>query len=501
MFGETSIGIIVAFFVGSIPFGWIIAKLWGVSDLRAVGSSNIGATNVVRTAGKLPGALTFLLDAAKSIVPMLYFPEAKIWLGLAAVLGHCFSPFLSFRGGKGVSTTLGALITFSPWLGGASLFSYVLGFGVTGTSALGSLFSMLTTLTGALLFAPLISEKIAVILMVAIVLARHTENWNKQLGSFVNERQRSGAARSGLLFRSMVLLILAGVSITLHTSAASEAKSKTPASVAKPTALTTIQDFRGKHFSISTPARRVVALLPNIAEIIIDLGAGDRLLAAPDYTHLPATLRSKVKNLGPYNHVSAEVIYSTHPDLVLASMDGNEPTKVAQLERLGIRVVTLNSQSLSDITRSMKLIASLLGVKDTAKIDEFESHSKDSVSRTKVKPKVFVQVGWNPIISISKQTFISEVLAAAGGINIFDDSKIKYPRSNAEEVIAQNPDVIVICQLTNSGDEAKQAFDYWKRFTKLSAVKNNRIHILSGDLITRPGFNLLNGLEELRKIL
>lgn len=96
---------------GSIPFGLIIAKLGGKGDIRAIGSGNIGATNVLRTGSKGLAAATLLLDLAKGLVPVLIakqlFWEDMGWTALFAVLGHCFPVWLGFRGGKGVATNAG----------------------------------------------------------------------------------------------------------------------------------------------------------------------------------------------------------------------------------------------------------------------------------------------------------------------------------------------------------------------------------------------------------
>lgn len=468
MLTEKGLSIIIAFFVGSIPFGWIIALLWGVGDIRKVGSSNIGATNVTRTAGKLPGALTFLLDAAKGVVPMLYFGEAAtIWVGLAAVAGHCFSPFMAFKGGKGVSTTLGALITYNPLLGGAAILSYVVGLGITRVSALGSLFAMTTAFTGAALFSPFNRDKIAIGIMVAIVLARHKDNWNKLLNACL-----------------IAALCLAGA----------------PPAQAKSVAHT-VSDYRGKAVDKSLKPKRIAALMPNIAETIVDLGAGSRLVAAPEYARLPKNIREQAKNLGPYNHISTEVVYAAKPELVIASMDGNDPSQVMQLERLGLRVLTVNTQSLSDIVRSMLLIAAAVGDVDRNKITQFEKTLLSKARSRVAQPRVFMQVGWEPLVTVSGQTFIAELLNRAGGKNIFEKSPFKYPRPNPEEVVAQNPDVIIICQLTDEGSEAQRAVAYWKRFKNVAAIKNGRIHIVPGDLVTKPGFSLLRGYDELKKIL
>ena len=101
-------------FVGSIPFGVIITRLFRLGDLRAVGSGNIGATNVLRTGNKLAAGLTLLGDGLKGTVAVLlaarWGPETAVFAGLGALLGHCFPVWLKFRGGKGVATFLGILL-------------------------------------------------------------------------------------------------------------------------------------------------------------------------------------------------------------------------------------------------------------------------------------------------------------------------------------------------------------------------------------------------------
>jgi len=112
--------ILVAFFLGSVPFGLLFARLFGEKDPREVGSGNVGATNVARAAGKIAGVLTLILDAAKGYLPVilawswLQNPDYVALVGLFAILGHCYSPFLKGKGGKGVATGLGVYLALSP---------------------------------------------------------------------------------------------------------------------------------------------------------------------------------------------------------------------------------------------------------------------------------------------------------------------------------------------------------------------------------------------------
>lgn len=117
-----------AYLLGAIPFGLLVARLAGAGDVRQQGSGNIGATNVLRTAGKTAGAIVLLLDVGKGALPVFIAiflaGRESPWVtacGLAAFLGHLFPLYLKFRGGKGVATGLGIWLALTPWVGGALL--------------------------------------------------------------------------------------------------------------------------------------------------------------------------------------------------------------------------------------------------------------------------------------------------------------------------------------------------------------------------------------------
>ena len=110
---EPFFALLLGFALGSIPFGLLLTKAAGLGDVRDIGSGSIGATNVLRTGSKWLAAATVLLDAAKGVVPVLI--AAALWTGteglaaIGAVAGHCFTPWLKFKGGKGFATAAGVL--------------------------------------------------------------------------------------------------------------------------------------------------------------------------------------------------------------------------------------------------------------------------------------------------------------------------------------------------------------------------------------------------------
>jgi glycerol-3-phosphate acyltransferase PlsY len=140
---------IAAFFLGAIPFGLIAGKLRGV-DLRQRGSGNIGATNALRELGVPIGVTVFLLDGLKGLLPVLaarWLDLPSWWVvgaGLCAALGHIFSPFIRFKGGKGVATSLGVLIGLSPLVAGISFGVFLVAVFLTRYISLGSILGAAT---------------------------------------------------------------------------------------------------------------------------------------------------------------------------------------------------------------------------------------------------------------------------------------------------------------------------------------------------------------------
>jgi glycerol-3-phosphate acyltransferase PlsY len=137
--------IIFAYLLGSIPTGLLLSKALAGKDPRQQGSRNIGATNVMRTAGKGLGAMTLLGDVLKGLIPVciaLWLVQSQAWVAavaLAAFLGHCFPLYLGFKGGKGVATALGIYLPLAPWAVLVDIFVFG---GVVGTSKMVSVGSI-----------------------------------------------------------------------------------------------------------------------------------------------------------------------------------------------------------------------------------------------------------------------------------------------------------------------------------------------------------------------
>ena len=170
---------IISYLMGSIPFGFILTKIFLKKDIRKIGSGNIGATNALRTGNKLIGYSTLLLDVMKAILPVLYVkinhPELIYIASLCAFLGHVFPIWLKFKGGKGVATYVGILFTINILLGFIFCVTWLLIFLISKYSSLSSLIGSLT-IPVYIFFNDQMSNALFFGIMFVLIFYTHREN-------------------------------------------------------------------------------------------------------------------------------------------------------------------------------------------------------------------------------------------------------------------------------------------------------------------------------------
>jgi glycerol-3-phosphate acyltransferase PlsY len=177
------LAVVAAYLVGAIPIGWLVARIFGLGDIRRHGSGNIGATNVLRTLGRWPAILTLLGDVLKGYLAVVLGttlgggePAVSAAAAVAAVAGNCWSVFLGFRGGKGVATGLGALLRLAPWATVAAVPVFVVIVASFRYVSLGSLLATVCVPLGALLLGYPRASVVAALLIAAIIVGRHHAN-------------------------------------------------------------------------------------------------------------------------------------------------------------------------------------------------------------------------------------------------------------------------------------------------------------------------------------
>lgn len=173
---------LMGYAIGSIPFSFLVARGFGVKDVRAVGSGNVGATNVMRSAGKVPGLMALILDGLKGaatvwLARVFSTSEVEICIaGLFAVIGHLFPVWLGFQGGKGVATGAGLFIPLAPAALGVAIATFVIVLAASRYVSLASILASLALPVAAYLLGAGTVVSVTALLAALMVVAKHHAN-------------------------------------------------------------------------------------------------------------------------------------------------------------------------------------------------------------------------------------------------------------------------------------------------------------------------------------
>ena len=264
-----------------------------------------------------------------------------------------------------------------------------------------------------------------------------------------------------------------------------------------------VNDQLGRQIEVPNNPQRIVSLAPSITEIIFQLNQGSRLKGATQYSNYPPQASSLPK-VGSYIRLDLERIIALEPDLCMAIKDGNPKEIVDRLQSMQIPVYVVNPRNLETVIQTIEEVGSLLNASDNANIlanrmrDRLE-RIKAKVASTDKRPRVFIQIGISPIISVGSQTFIHDLISMAGGINVAAGYSA-YPRFSREQVLALSPDVIIITSMARQA-VFQQVKDQWSRWPDMPAARNQQIFVVDSDVFDRPSPRLLDGLETLFQLI
>jgi len=262
-------------------------------------------------------------------------------------------------------------------------------------------------------------------------------------------------------------------------------------------------DEAGRKISIPEQPRRIVSLAPGITEILFALNLDDRIAGVTGFCNWPQKAEKKPK-IGGFTNPSIEKIVSLKPDLIIATADGNRPETIRQLEKIGLTVYVTNPVDTEGILRSIVHMGEITGQNEEAcRLNADLQKRLDAVTtriRDRKKPRVFFQIGMEPVITVGKHTLISDVIERAGGINIAEKDTARYPRYSAEGVMAGAPDILLFAPMANDR-EFKKVKQYWEQYPGIPAVKNKQIYPMNTDLIGRASPRIIDAIEQAAKIL
>ena len=263
----------------------------------------------------------------------------------------------------------------------------------------------------------------------------------------------------------------------------------------------TMRDGAGREVTIPATVGRVVSLAPSTTEIVYALGKGDTLLAVDMFSDYPAEAASLPKISNPDMTYNYEQIATLKPDVVFAAAI-TSPDAIAALEKLGIPVVVVGTftTTMASVQADISLVGAVLGVSAaaTALNDQLQvrwDQIAATVATVSQKPKVFWELdATDPSkpYTVGKGSFISDIIATAGAVNVFADVDNPYPQVSIEQVVIAAPDIIILSDAAYGvTPEQVVARPGWET---IPAVQQNAIFPIDDNLVSRPGPRIVEGL-------
>jgi iron complex transport system substrate-binding protein len=254
-----------------------------------------------------------------------------------------------------------------------------------------------------------------------------------------------------------------------------------------------VVDDRGVRVTLATPARNIVSLAPSITELVFAAGAGARLTGVPRFSDYPPAAKS-IAQIGDATRIDLERVLSLHPDLVVAWKTGNHAADFERLEQLGFTVFVAEPGTLAAIPRLLRAIATLAGTTAAAEgaAAEFERGMAALAAQYRARRpvRVFYEIWHEPLMTVSGQHMISDVIALCGGTNIFSSAPALTPVVSLESVIAARPEVVLGGSSATTPEEFAAP---WIRDERYAGLRNVRAMYVDPDYIQRQTPRVLRG--------
>jgi len=265
-----------------------------------------------------------------------------------------------------------------------------------------------------------------------------------------------------------------------------------------------VTDDYGRNISVNASAQRLITLAPSDTEILYALDLGEKVVAVDNNTNFPAEAANKTKVSG-YKWLDIETILSLKPDIIFAA-DINKDM-LPQLEEKGIKVIVLAPRNISGIFKDIRLVGKVMGIKDKANTlaSKLEGRVKAITDKTLAtgvfKPRTYLELdAFMGYYTYGPNTFGDELITLSGGENIAHKEfvSIQYPMLTDEYILGSDPQVIIY-QLGPWTTTTPQGIKGRTGWGNITAVKGNKLYGVDGDLISRPGPRIVDGLEAMAK--
>jgi iron complex transport system substrate-binding protein len=268
-----------------------------------------------------------------------------------------------------------------------------------------------------------------------------------------------------------------------------------------PVSLRQLPDEAGRTITVPDTVTRFISLAPNITEIVYAIGAGDALVGRTTYCNYPPEAE-KVEAVGDTLKPSIEKIIALKPQIVFVSTASQLEAFTSELEAHHIAVYVTDSHDLEGVFRSIERIAELLKRQPQANQLLRQLRTRVAAIEDKVKSrppiKVFYQVSGEPLYTIGRDAFLTDLIRRAGGISVTADVPGAWPKYSAESALAAGAEAIVLPAGGSMGEGNSNVASALRRSP---AVANGRVYKINADHLSRPGPRSVDGLEELARAL
>jgi ABC-type Fe3+-hydroxamate transport system substrate-binding protein len=259
-----------------------------------------------------------------------------------------------------------------------------------------------------------------------------------------------------------------------------------------------VTDETGRTVTVPDHPHRVICLVPSVTDTVFALGSGDDVVAVSDYTTYPPAALKK-PSIGSLVKPSIETILSFHPDLVVGTNIPGSTETATQLKSVGVPVYLVDPQGLPGILRSVKSVGEALNrVPQADALNATLSRRIAAVKAStagKPAPRVLVPIWYDPIITVGKHAFISEIIEAAGARSVTDDLVPDWPQISLEAVIARAPEALLLIRGGKVSVDTLQKRPGW---SSLPAIQKGKVYYVESG-IQEPSPVAIDALEELAR--
>ena len=246
-------------------------------------------------------------------------------------------------------------------------------------------------------------------------------------------------------------------------------------------------DTAGRRIVLPAPAQRIVSLAPHLTELVFAAGAGDRLVAASDYSDFPPEA-ARLPRVASASGIDLERLLALKPDLVLAWRLDATAKALDRIESLGLPLAYLEPHRLEEIARALEVVGTLAGTQPIATREA--ARLREELNRLKTKYRgakqidVFYQAADRPLMTLNGRHFISDAIRLCGGRNVFADAPLIASPIDVEAVLAANPQVLIAAR-SDAADTTWMA--QWRRFPELRAVRDGNLFAIDAEEMSRHG--------------